>query len=425
MAANDSSDNGTSRATSRRRKPWLLLVDDEQNVLDALSAQLRRNYEVVRALGAKAALQALAAQQFDIVLSDYRMPGQTGVELLAQVRAYSPKIARVLLTGHADLAGAVAAVNDAAVHRFLTKPCPPKDLAVALEEAMAAVKKPSAGDTELNDKLAKLERLANVGSMAGTVGHEMGNVVTAFEGSLGLIRAQVERGETLQMEELLLLEMLKTRLSDFATNLRDLTKPVKPQREELNLVELVTATASMMRKTGMTRLATIDVETPQAPVYVYGEVAALQSCLINLIKNAAEALDPLRRGIDSQAPPARNEDGSLRRRESPRITISVDTDTDSHAVIIVEDNGNGMSSETASRIFDRHFTTKGDAGTGVGLAVTRDTVEAHGGSIRVASVRGIGTRFVIELPTLTSTRPARLQSGSRTAGGRTSYPPSA
>lgn len=74
-------------------------------------------------------------RSFAVVMSDMRMPGMNGAELLAQVRERSPESTRMLLTGQADLTSAVAAINDGQIFRFLTKPCAPKHLRVAFEAA--------------------------------------------------------------------------------------------------------------------------------------------------------------------------------------------------------------------------------------------------------------------------------------------------
>jgi response regulator RpfG family c-di-GMP phosphodiesterase len=117
-------------------KPRILCVDDEPHVLDGLSRQLRRQFEVSTAVGGEAGLQLIEREgPFAVVVSDMRMPGMDGAAFLRQVRERTAETTRVLLTGQADLEAAIAAVNQANIFRFLTKPCPPEVLGTALQAA--------------------------------------------------------------------------------------------------------------------------------------------------------------------------------------------------------------------------------------------------------------------------------------------------
>lgn len=106
-------------------KPKVLCVDDEQDVLDGLALHLRRGFDVRMATGGEAGLELLARERdVAVVVSDMRMPGMSGAEFLAHARSASPDSVRLLLTGHAELDAAIAAVNEGQIFRFLTKPCP-------------------------------------------------------------------------------------------------------------------------------------------------------------------------------------------------------------------------------------------------------------------------------------------------------------
>jgi response regulator RpfG family c-di-GMP phosphodiesterase len=102
--------------------PVLLCVDDEPLVLNSLERLFEDDYEVLKALSGQEALRHLQSKKVDVLVSDQRMPGMTGVQLLEKVKAASPNTMRVLLTGYADLDAVRAAVNDGEVFRYLTKP---------------------------------------------------------------------------------------------------------------------------------------------------------------------------------------------------------------------------------------------------------------------------------------------------------------
>jgi response regulator RpfG family c-di-GMP phosphodiesterase len=122
---------------SEKRRPRLLCVDDEPAVLEGLSLHLRRRFDVSTAPSGAAALALLERDgATDVIISDMRMPGMDGAAFLAAARQLYPDSVRILLTGQADLASAISAVNDGQIFRFLTKPCPPADMLAAVTAAV-------------------------------------------------------------------------------------------------------------------------------------------------------------------------------------------------------------------------------------------------------------------------------------------------
>jgi response regulator RpfG family c-di-GMP phosphodiesterase len=118
-------------------KPKVLFVDDEANILEPFKLSLRKFFEVETALGPGAGLKAVAGQgPFPVVVSDLRMPRMDGIEFLAQVKELAPATVRIMLTGHADLEAAIAAVNKGEIFRFLIKPCPTDQLIASIKEAV-------------------------------------------------------------------------------------------------------------------------------------------------------------------------------------------------------------------------------------------------------------------------------------------------
>jgi CheY-like chemotaxis protein len=116
----------------------VLFVDDEPNLLTAIERTLGFEHDLLTATSGDDALARLASDgPFAVVVSDMRMPRMSGAELLARVRTASPDTTRVLLTGHAEVSDAAAAVNRGHIFRFLTKPCPGDVLRTALDDAIA------------------------------------------------------------------------------------------------------------------------------------------------------------------------------------------------------------------------------------------------------------------------------------------------
>ncbi len=367
-------------------KPRLLLVDDERQVLDGLALHLRRRYEVVaRTSGAEALATLEQEASFTAVISDLRMPGMNGVELLTEVRQRVPETARVLLTGYADVSSAMAAVNEAAVHRFLTKPCAPAQLARALEEAVAS----SSGGSEgaIDEEMAALGRQATLGTMAGSIGREIAGVVASLGGSIDAIQSQASRGEVPTSEDLGMLSLLQVRMQEHTRTLKELSRPRSSQVGPLDVGTMVCAAVELLKKTGVLKIAKTEIRLPFSPVLVEADRSLIEGVLINLLKNAAEAVtEQVSKGPRDVA-------------DQPLITITVAPQGDDSVAIVIEDNGAGMAPEHLARLFKKYFTTKSrSGGTGLGLVVARETISRHGGRIDAASIHGVGSRFVVELP---------------------------
>jgi len=116
----------------------ILCVDDDPNVLQAYQRALRKQFHLEIALGGEEALDAVIHQgPYAVVVSDMRMPGMNGVELLKRVKEHAEDTVRMMLTGNADQQTALDAVNEGHIFRFMTKPCPPETFAKALAAGVA------------------------------------------------------------------------------------------------------------------------------------------------------------------------------------------------------------------------------------------------------------------------------------------------
>ena len=115
----------------------LLLVDDDEHVLRALRRVLRRSRcHVLEAPDAARALEILEQEPVHVVVSDYRMPGMSGVEFLRVVKERYPRVQRVLLTGQADSSAIEEAVNQSEIFRFIWKPWDDSHLLLTIQSAV-------------------------------------------------------------------------------------------------------------------------------------------------------------------------------------------------------------------------------------------------------------------------------------------------
>lgn len=116
----------------------ILLVDDEPEILFSLRGLLRKDFEVHTAESGVEAIEILKRQPIHIIMTDQRMPGMTGVQLLHRVQGEHPQAIRIVFTGYADIKAVIDAVNQGHIYRYVTKPWDPDELIGVLRQACAA-----------------------------------------------------------------------------------------------------------------------------------------------------------------------------------------------------------------------------------------------------------------------------------------------
>jgi type II secretory ATPase GspE/PulE/Tfp pilus assembly ATPase PilB-like protein/FixJ family two-component response regulator/RNA polymerase subunit RPABC4/transcription elongation factor Spt4 len=133
----DMGDEIISSPESVHARFTLLFVDDEENVLHALRRIfLDENYEILTATSGGEALKIMENSVVHLVISDHRMPGMPGSELLREIKNRWPETIRIMLTGHADIQAIMGAVNEGAVYKFITKPWNDEDLRLTVSLAL-------------------------------------------------------------------------------------------------------------------------------------------------------------------------------------------------------------------------------------------------------------------------------------------------
>ncbi len=125
----------TMQARPKNAPLKLLLLDDEEDIINALKRLLRNNYEIIPFNKGDEALAYLQENHVDIIMSDMRMPKMDGAEFLAHAREIIPNAIRLLLTGYSDMDSTVKAINDGGVYTYISKPWNNQDLKLTLEKA--------------------------------------------------------------------------------------------------------------------------------------------------------------------------------------------------------------------------------------------------------------------------------------------------
>ncbi|PTU30282.1 response regulator [Stenotrophobium rhamnosiphilum] len=145
----------TASTTAKAR---ILFVDDEPRILTTMRMLFRSQYEVFFAESGQKALDLLKVQAVDVIVSDQRMPGMTGIELLRTARDLNPNAMRILLTGYSDLNAIIGSINEGEIFRFVNKPWSNEDLSVTVARAVAAARTSAALSAATAD---------NIGAPAG------------------------------------------------------------------------------------------------------------------------------------------------------------------------------------------------------------------------------------------------------------------
>jgi signal transduction histidine kinase len=214
------------------------------------------------------------------------------------------------------------------------------------------------------------EQLAMLGRLAAALAHEIRNPLGAIAGSVELLRT----GNTLSEEDQKLCELVEretSRLNDLVGDMLDLSRPRAPVRVEHDLAATAREVVTLASRAGRGGDVFIRYAGPDS-VLVWADAAQMRQVMWNLVRNAAQASRP---------------------GESVEVRLS--EEADAHVLAVV-DTGAGISPEAQSRMFSAFFTTR-THGVGIGLAVVKRVVEAHGFSIEVESDAGRGTTFRVRM----------------------------
>ena len=224
-------------------KPRILLVDDEPQLLAGLQIHLRRLYEVHLAQTGADAIELLRELPgFAVIISDMRMPGMTGVEVLRRAASMAPETTRMLLTGYADIESAIGAVNEGKVFRFLTKPCAPPTLLAAVADAVAAHRE-LLGERafvrgehhRVSEKVLKAGRRATMGALATGAGQALQTIASHHSEALDTVIARATAGDFVCADDLRELRDLEAHMFRTARCLAELSSESDDECEEVDL----------------------------------------------------------------------------------------------------------------------------------------------------------------------------------------------
>lgn len=394
-----------------RRACKILIIDDEETNVRLLERVLTRaGFEnFISTTDSCEALALFGDFEPDLVLTDWLMPGVDGCAVIEQLRALTATddyLPIVVLTADITPQTKKRALTAGATD-FLTKPFDQIEILLRIQNLLQArlshliIRTQNAQleesvrqrTIELERALTELqhtqkqviqqERLAALGTMAGGIAHDFNNALGIIMGFGELLLRDSEHGLTKE-NALQPITAILTSAEDAARivqRLREFYRPdeTSDQRLPVDLNQLIAQVISLTQPRWQTEAtasgSTITVNTEPGDIpCVAGDAAELREVLTNLIFNAVDALPK----------------GG---------TITFRTQAEAAAVVLkISDTGTGMSEEVRQHCLEPFFTTKGERGTGLGLAMVFGILQRHDGTLAIESERGKGTTFTLCLP---------------------------
>lgn len=375
----------------------ILIIDDEPGVIEGLTCFLEdEGYEVHEALEAAKGLDLFRSVGPDMVLTDLRMPGMSGMELINEIRSVDENTPIIVITGFGTFESAIDAIR-LNVFDFITKPINLDSLKETLNRARSMVIRAIEVEREvmaLRNNLEGLDRrwrqqLSNFSEVEPLIqtGRMLAGVLHDMSGPLMYIMNQAEMLRMLH-PELKAIESIQQQADKMSRIMTALARRVQNAKFRetcvLQLNQILKDEVSFL-DSQVDKKREIQKEWLLAEDLPLFEGIAIEFSQIfgNILRNAVEA---------------------MRDQPTPRLRICSWYD-ESNIFISINDNGPGISIEQQEKIFDAFFSTKapmeraaGAMGLGIGLYNCRELLRQYGGQIEVLSKPGLGAAFVITLP---------------------------
>jgi signal transduction histidine kinase len=231
-------------------------------------------------------------------------------------------------------------------------------------------------NAQLHLETIRNERLAAVGQAIAGLSHCIKNILAAMEVSSSLMERGLESEDLDNISRVWqVFRRSSQRISQLVLNMLAYSKDRRPEVQPCSINDICREVADLCHDQIEAKRATFHLDLEAQLPWIQADPQGVHRCLLNLLTNAIDAIE--------------EEGGEI------RLVTRVAGES---ILISVEDNGVGIPPEARQQIFEVFYSTKGNRGTGLGLAVTKKIVEEHGGRIAVDSAPGQGSRFTIRLP---------------------------
>lgn len=355
-------------------KVKILYVDDEENNLTSFRANFRKQYEVFSALSAENAFEVLKENTINIIISDQRMPGTTGVEFLEQTVKLYPDSIRLLITGQADVEIVIDAINRGQISKYIQKPWDWEKLAIAIDNCVTLYQ--SREELKLKNKeLLKINEELN--KFVYSISHDLRSPLTSIMGVINLTKL---------IPELRLADTYFDMIEGRVNKLDDLIKKIihyyknaraEEVMEDVDFTVLISSIWELLKN--QNNDISFNLNVNQETIFK-GDLYRLEVIFENLMSNAIKYQNP------------GNKTAFI------NIKISVD---EKNAKIHLSDNGIGIDPKYHDSIFKLFFRSDNSVnveGTGIGLYIVKEAIEKMCGNIQVFSEPLKGTSFELTIP---------------------------
>ena len=229
---------------------------------------------------------------------------------------------------------------------------------------------------ETQSQLAQADKLASVGRLAAGIAHEINNPLTGVLTYASLMAKRLPPGDPGAEDVDVIIRETK-RCRSIIRELLDFARPAPPSRRPTDLGEVVRHSLAVVTNQLSLDHVEVILDLAEDLPMAFADGNQIQQVLVNLLLNAEDAVEPGKGRI------------RVATRALPGDLVEVE----------VQDNGTGIKPDDVPRLFEPFFSTKGNRGTGLGLAVTWGILESHGGSVEVDTELGRGTSFFVRIPT--------------------------
>ena len=373
------------------KKHSILIVDDEQENINLLSNILGEDYSLYQALDAVQALSFLKKNEIHLILTDQRMPGLSGVELLEKARELRPDSVRMLVTAYPDVNNAIQAINRGHVHRYVAKPFDSSELKVAIQQELEHLDLIRA-NRRLNEEMGRMvdelfranRELRDLNQMKdqflANCSHElntplvsgMGYVDLMLSGGMGHLDPRQEKGLRIAHRNL---ERLLGLIENLLALAKARFKPEELRIARFDLRPLLEECVESLQARAKKKSLKVKTTMPKGRILIDGDERKIHSVLTNVLANA-EKFSP----------------------DEARIEIRVGRPKASRVRVTVTDNGVGIKEPRADI---QPFKTTSDfrfAGMGIGLTLARQILQQHQCDILLEQAPQGGARVQFDLP---------------------------
>jgi two-component system probable response regulator PhcQ len=380
------------------KKFAILYVDDEEKSLKYFERAFGDDFRVFTATNAQDGFKLFEkhADEIGLLLTDQRMPGETGVWLLERARQLRPRILRILVTAYSDFDTAIAAVNSGAIYKYIHKPWDPPQLELTLRQALEFFMVQTERDQLLLEKMSVLrnmmiaDRVVSLGLLAAGLSHHIRNSLVAVKTFLDLAPAKMaeekadlnglrnpdfwkDYHQNVQSQ----IEKINSLLADLRTSSD--SNPATQFADEVKLPEAVGAALEMFKEQFSARKIEVENKIPDSLPPLHADKSKFYRLFELLFKDELAML-PAGSKISLTA-------------ELP------DTAAKPEIILQIADNGPGLPQQALNAILDP-FVVSGGAPSeyGINLMACFFIVHHHGGKIEAKNQPGRGTTFIIRLP---------------------------